>query len=48
MPIFSTLQDYEISDGEDEKESDIKDLEFRLSHNLQQLQVMILINVMNG
>ncbi|XP_045216497.2 probable ATP-dependent RNA helicase DHX34 [Mercenaria mercenaria] len=31
-------EDYQISDGEDEKDSDIKDLEFRLSHNLQQLQ----------
>ncbi|KAH3837771.1 probable ATP-dependent RNA helicase DHX34 [Dreissena polymorpha] len=31
--------DFEISDGDDnDKDSDIKDLEFRLSHNLQQLQ----------
>ena len=34
------LQDYQLSDGgEDDGDSDIKDLEFRLSHNLQQLQV---------
>lgn len=33
-------EDYQISDGEeeDDKGSDIKDLEFRLSHNLQQMQ----------
>ncbi|XP_052792364.1 probable ATP-dependent RNA helicase DHX34 [Mya arenaria] len=31
--------DYQLSDGDDDdKDSDIKDLEFRLSHNLQQLQ----------
>ncbi|KAL3866336.1 hypothetical protein ACJMK2_043642 [Sinanodonta woodiana] len=31
--------DYEVSDGEaDDQESDVKDLEFRLSHNLNKLQ----------
>ena len=40
-PLFP--QDFTISDGEDDddKGSDIKDLEFRLSHNLQQLQVRL-------
>jgi hypothetical protein len=37
---FSKLQEYPVSDHEeDEKGEDVKDLEFRLTHDLNQLQV---------
>ena len=40
MYLVFFMQDFTISDGEEnDTGSDIKDLEFRLSHNLQQLQV---------
>lgn len=44
VPYFLTVamvcQEYAVSDQEeDDRGSDIRDLEFRLSHNLNQLQV---------